>query len=124
MTMTVPSPSRVSPHPEPDGSADRAVLADLCEIARCPISGSRLRPATGAELDDANRSASESWLTHRDGTAVQSGINGDAQPPRGAGHSSFIGDYIGIDSTDSRVAIAWTGNGPVSQDVFSATLKP
>jgi SAM-dependent methyltransferase len=86
MTMTVPSPSRVSPHPEPDGSADRAVLADLCEIARCPISGSRLRPATGAELDDANRSASESWLTHRDGTAVQSGIT--------AGLVTETGDYL------------------------------
>jgi hypothetical protein len=57
-------------------------------------------------------------------TVVQSGIDGDAQPPRGAGHSSFIGDYIGIDSTDKLVAIAWTGNGPLSQDVFSATLKP
>jgi hypothetical protein len=57
-------------------------------------------------------------------TVVQSGINGDAQPPRGAGHSSFMGDYIGIDSTDKLVAIACTGNGPLSQDVYSATLKP
>jgi hypothetical protein len=57
-------------------------------------------------------------------TVVQSGIDGDAQPPRGAGHSPFMGDYIGIDATDKLVAIAWTGNGPLSQDVFSATLKP
>jgi hypothetical protein len=57
-------------------------------------------------------------------TVVQSGIDGDAQPPRGAGHSSFMGDYLGVDATDKLVAIAWTGNGPLSQDVFSATLKP
>jgi hypothetical protein len=57
-------------------------------------------------------------------TVVQSGIDGDAQPPRGAGHAPFMGDYLGVDATDKLVAIAWTGNGPVSQDVFSATLKP
>ncbi len=57
-------------------------------------------------------------------TVLQSGIDGDAQPPRGAGHSAFMGDYIGIDSTDRLVATAWTGNGPASQDVFSATLRP
>jgi hypothetical protein len=57
-------------------------------------------------------------------TIVQGGINGDAQPPRGPGHAPFMGDYIGIDSLPNLVAIAWTGNGPVSQDVFAATLKP
>ena len=57
-------------------------------------------------------------------TIVQSGIDGDAQPPRGAGHSPFMGDYIGIDSLPGLVAIAWTGNGPASQDVFAATLQP
>jgi hypothetical protein len=57
-------------------------------------------------------------------TVVQSGIDGDAQPPRGPGHSSFMGDYIVIDSLPNLVAIAWTGNGPASQDVFAATLKP
>lgn len=57
-------------------------------------------------------------------TVVQSGIDGDAQPPRGAGHAPFMGDYLGIDATDKLVAIAWTGNGPLSQDVFSATLRP
>jgi hypothetical protein len=57
-------------------------------------------------------------------TVLQSGIDGDAQPPRGAGHASFIGDYLGIDSTDRLVALSWTGNGPVSQDVFSATVRP
>lgn len=57
-------------------------------------------------------------------TVVQSGIDGDAQPPRGAGHAPFMGDYLGVDATDKLVAISWTGNGPVSQDVFSATLKP
>ena len=57
-------------------------------------------------------------------TVVQSGIDGDAQPPRGAGHAPFMGDYLGVDATDKLVAIAWTGNGPLSQDVFSATLKP
>jgi hypothetical protein len=57
-------------------------------------------------------------------TVVQRGIDGDAQPPRGPGHSPFMGDYIGIDSLPNLVAIVWTGIGPVSQDVFSATLKP
>jgi hypothetical protein len=55
---------------------------------------------------------------------VQRGIDGDAQPPRGPGHTPFIGDYIGIDSTDQVVAVAWTGNGPESQDVWSATVAP
>jgi hypothetical protein len=57
-------------------------------------------------------------------TVLQSGIDGDAQPPRGPGHSPFMGDYLGIDSTASLVALAWTGIGPVSQDVWSATLRP
>jgi hypothetical protein len=57
-------------------------------------------------------------------TVLQSGINGDAQPPRGPGGTPFMGDYIGIDSLPNLVALAWTGNGPVSQDVFSATLRP
>jgi hypothetical protein len=57
-------------------------------------------------------------------TIVQSGIDGDAQPPRGPGRSPFMGDYLGIDSLPNLVAIAWTGVGPVSQDVFAATLKP
>jgi hypothetical protein len=56
-------------------------------------------------------------------TVVQSGIDGDAQPPRGPGHNPFMGDYLGIDSTDALVVVSWTGNGPVSQDVFSATLQ-
>jgi hypothetical protein len=55
---------------------------------------------------------------------VQSGIDGDAQPPRGPGHTPFMGDYLGIDSTENLVAVSWTGNGPVSQDVYSATLTP
>jgi hypothetical protein len=57
-------------------------------------------------------------------TIVQSGINGNAQPPRGPGHTPFMGDYLGVDSLPGIVAISWTGNGPVSQDVFAATLKP
>jgi hypothetical protein len=57
-------------------------------------------------------------------TLVQSGINGDAQPPRGPTGTPFMGDYLGIDSTSTLVAVAWTGNGPTSQDVFSATLRP
>jgi hypothetical protein len=57
-------------------------------------------------------------------TVVQRGIDGDAQPPRGPGGTPFMGDYIGIDSTASLVALAWTGNGPVSQDAWAATLKP
>jgi hypothetical protein len=55
---------------------------------------------------------------------VQSGIDGDAQPPRGPGHTPFIGDYIGIDSTDALVVVSWTGNGPASQDVYAAALRP
>jgi hypothetical protein len=55
---------------------------------------------------------------------VRSGIDGDAQPPRGPGHPPFMGDYIGIDSTDAVVAVAWTGNGSASQDVYGATLRP
>lgn len=55
---------------------------------------------------------------------LQSGINGDAQPPRGAGHTPFWGDYIGIDSTDRLVALTWTCNGPQSQDVCAATVRP
>jgi hypothetical protein len=57
-------------------------------------------------------------------TVVQSGIDGDSQPPRGAGGTPFMGDYIGIDSTASLVALAWTGNGPLSQDAWAATLTP
>jgi hypothetical protein len=57
-------------------------------------------------------------------TVIQRNIDGDAQPPRGPGHAAFMGDYIGIDSTAALVAVAWTGNGPVSQDAWAATLKP
>jgi hypothetical protein len=57
-------------------------------------------------------------------TVVQRGIDGDAQPPRGAGRAPFMGDYIGIDSIGGLVALAWTGNGPLSQDAWAATLKP
>ena len=57
-------------------------------------------------------------------TVVQSGIDGDSQPPRGAGGTPFMGDYIGIDSTAGLVALAWTGNGPLSPDAWAATLKP
>ena len=57
-------------------------------------------------------------------TIIQSGIDGDAQPPRGPGKTPFMGDYLGIDSTDNLVAVSWTGNGPVSQDVYAATLQP
>jgi hypothetical protein len=57
-------------------------------------------------------------------TVIQSGIDGDAQPPRGPDGNPFMGDYIGIDSTDVLVAVAWTGNGPASQDVFATTLRP
>jgi hypothetical protein len=57
-------------------------------------------------------------------TVIQTGIDGDAQPPRGEGHTPFMGDYLGIDSTNTVVAVSWTGNGPDSQDVYSATLTP
>ena len=78
--------------------------------------------ATGLMNADYGQVAAGSTTLAR--TVVQSGIDGDAQPPRGAGHTPFMGDYLGIDATDRLVAIAWTGNGPLSQDVFSATLKP
>jgi len=57
-------------------------------------------------------------------TVVQRGIDGDAQPPRGPDGTPFMGDYLGIDSTAGLVALAWTGNGPISQDAWAATLKP
>src|SRR6266542_5788958 len=57
-------------------------------------------------------------------TVIQRGIDGDAQPPRGPDHTPFMGDYLGIDSTDNLVAVSWTGNGPASQDVYAATLRP
>jgi hypothetical protein len=57
-------------------------------------------------------------------TVLQRGIDGDSQPPRGAGGTPFMGDYLGIDSTGSLVAVAWTGNGPLSQDAWAATVKP
>ena len=57
-------------------------------------------------------------------TVLQRGIDGDSQPPRGAGGTPFMGDYIGIDSTAGVVALAWTGNGPLSQDAWAATVKP
>jgi hypothetical protein len=57
-------------------------------------------------------------------TVLQRNIDGESQPPRGPGHSAFMGDYIGIDSLPNLVALAWTGNGPLSQDVWSATLRP
>jgi hypothetical protein len=57
-------------------------------------------------------------------TVLQSGIDGDAQPPRGPGGTPFMGDYLGIDSLNGVVATAWTGEGPQSQDAFSATLTP
>jgi hypothetical protein len=56
-------------------------------------------------------------------TVLQRGIDGDSQPPRGAGGNPFMGDYLGIDSTGSLVAVAWTGNGPLSQDAWAATVK-
>ena len=57
-------------------------------------------------------------------TVLQSGIDGNSQPPRGPGRTPFMGDYLGIDSFGSLVAVAWTGNGPLSQDVWEATLTP
>jgi hypothetical protein len=57
-------------------------------------------------------------------TTLDTGIDGDAQPPRGPGGTPFWGDYIGIDSLDSLVALAWTCNGALSQEVCSATLVP
>jgi hypothetical protein len=66
--------------------------------------------------------APKGWTLSR--TVVQTGIDGDAQPPRGPGHTPFMGDYLGVDSIDSVVAVAWTGNGPISQDVYSATITP
>jgi hypothetical protein len=57
-------------------------------------------------------------------TVVQRGIDGDSQPPRGPGGTPFMGDYIGIDSNAGLVALAWTGNGPLSQDAWGATVKP
>jgi hypothetical protein len=57
-------------------------------------------------------------------TVLQTGIDGDAQPPRGPGHTPFMGDYLGVDSTDDVVAVSWTGNGPLSQDVYGATVRP
>jgi hypothetical protein len=57
-------------------------------------------------------------------TVVQQGIDGDAQPPRGPGGAPFMGDYLGIDSTAGLVALAWTGNGPISQDAWAGTLEP
>jgi hypothetical protein len=57
-------------------------------------------------------------------TVVQGGIDGDAQPPRGPGHSPFMGDYLGVDSLRNAVAISWTGNGPLSQDAFAAVINP
>jgi len=35
-----------------------------------------------------------------------------------------MGDYIGIDSNAGLVALAWTGNGPLSQDAWAATVTP
>jgi hypothetical protein len=57
-------------------------------------------------------------------TTLDTAIDGDAQPPRGPGGTPFWGDYIGIDSLPTVVALAWTCNGPQSQDVCSATLTP
>jgi len=57
-------------------------------------------------------------------TVLQRAIDGDAQPPRGPGHTPFMGDYLGVDSLNGAVAVTWTGNGPLSQDVFAATLTP
>ena len=57
-------------------------------------------------------------------TVLQRGIDGDSQPPRGAGGTPFMGDYLGIDSSTGLVALAWAGNGPLSQDAWAATLKP
>ncbi len=75
-------------------------------------------------LMDADYGQVPTGGTRMSQTVVQSGIDGDSQPPRGPGHAPFMGDYLGIDSTAGLVAITWTGNGPISQDVFSATLKP
>ncbi|MGB2875663.1 MAG: sialidase family protein [Gaiellaceae bacterium] len=57
-------------------------------------------------------------------TVLQSGIDGNSQPPRGAGGTPFMGDYLGIDSLNNLVETAWTGNGPQSEDIFSATITP
>ena len=57
-------------------------------------------------------------------TVLQTGIDGDSQPPRGPDETPFMGDYLGIDSTPSLVALSWAGNGPDSQDAWAATLTP
>jgi len=57
-------------------------------------------------------------------TVLQRNIDGDSQPPSGPGHDAFIGDYLGVDSVPGVIALAWTGNGPVSQDAWAATVKP
>ena len=57
-------------------------------------------------------------------TVLQRGIDGDSQPPRGPGGAPFMGDYLGIDSAGGGVAASWTGNGPISQDAWAATIKP
>jgi hypothetical protein len=78
--------------------------------------------ATGLmDVDYGQVAAGGSTLTR---TVVQRGIDGDSQPPRGAGGAPFMGDYIGIDSTAGLVALSWTGNGPLSQDAWAATVKP
>ena len=73
------------------------------------------------DVDYGQVAAGASSLTR---TVVQRAIDGDAQPPRGPAGTPFMGDYLGIDSTAGLVALAWTGNGPISQDAWAATLKP
>jgi hypothetical protein len=33
----------------------------------------------------------------------------------------FLGDYIAVSSTDSKAVSLFTGNGPISTDVFAVT---
>jgi hypothetical protein len=109
-----------------------------------PLSSAGSRPAWNGKLStasgridaifyDYNRSSGLMGAVHGQvapkgatmaRTVIQRGIAGDAQPPRGPGHTPFMGDYLGIDSTANLVAVSWTGNGPASQDVYAATLLP
>ena len=50
---------------------DVTMLEELCEIVRCPVTGSRVRPVTAERLASVNRSVVARRLFHHNGTVVE-----------------------------------------------------
>jgi hypothetical protein len=75
-------------------------------------------------------SSTDDGATWTNTTATSQGVDLDrfqsclafAQPPNCGVY--FIGDYIGLTSTDASVHLFYTWNGPAAQDVFETSVTP